>query len=350
MKQVSGHCSPSARATEVSKSARRSSIPFMQEGLVNTMQRRLWEGTITDPYATVLARKMGWAKLATFAVTFLSGGLAGAVFTWYVNLPATTVLAYSISTTTITADPAVRSTVPGLRLQIGNEAVPALYTHAVEFSIPSGPHIDRIELALIAEGPLRTYGISSFAPSPLHEMACGKLGADSIRCIMGPIGSNSRGPFRVIWATNRASTPKIVTATKGVDLLALVEYAARAERWWQIGRWIVSVGLSFLGVVLAAILASLQRIQRRARIAKAQADVRAIASAVSIYAAHMVATPTALREITSPSRNSRGQTSGPFLSTVPTPPPGWTPYTYTPGEDGSFTVESSGDGTTVRVP
>jgi hypothetical protein len=293
---------------------------------------------------------MDWRKILAFAAMFLSGGLAGAVFTWYVNLPATTVIAYSVSTTAIAADPAARSTVPGLRLQIGSEEIPVLYTHAIEFSIPSGPHVERIEVALIAERPLRTYGVSSFAPSPLHEMACGELGTDSIRCTLGPIGGNNRGPFRVVWATNRASAPKIITAAKGVELLAVVEYTARAERWWQIGRWIVSGGLSILAALAVAILFSLNAIPRRARIAKAQADVRAIASAVSIYAAHMGAIPRTLREITVPSRNSRGQTGGPFLSAIPAPPSGWTPYIYAPGESGTFTVESTGDGTTIRIP
>jgi hypothetical protein len=291
---------------------------------------------------------MDWTKIFAFAATLLSAVLA--VFTWYVNLPGTTVVAYSVSTTTIAADPAARTTVPGLRLQIGNEEVPALYTHAVEFSIPSGPHVERIDVALIAERPLRTYGVSSFAPSPLHEMACGELGADSIRCTMGPIGGNNRGPFRVIWATNRASAPKVVTAAKGVELLAIVEYAARAERWWQIGRWILAAGLSILSALAAAILFSFNAIRRRARIAKAQVDVRAIASAVSIYAAHMGTIPTTLREIAVASRNGHGQTSGPFMSEIPAPPSRWTPYTYAPGEGGTFTVASSGDGTTVRIP
>ena len=86
---------------------------------------------------------MNLGKALTFVGTVLGTGLAASVFTWYVNLPTTTVVAYSVSTTTIATDPAARSTVPRLRLQIGNEEVAALYTHAVEFSIPVGPHIER---------------------------------------------------------------------------------------------------------------------------------------------------------------------------------------------------------------
>jgi len=301
---------------------------------------------------------MDWAKILAFVATFLSGGLAGAVFTWYVNLPVSTVVAYSISTTTIAAGPAVRSTVPGLRLQMGNEEVPALYTHAIEFSIPSGPHVERVEVALVAgastDQPLRTFGISSLAPSPLHEMACSQLGADSVRCIMGPIGGYNRGPFRVTWATNQASVPKIVTAAKGIELLALVEFAARAERWWQVGLRIASVGLAILGGVVAGLSALLGiflgNVQRRARIAKAQADVRAIASAVSIYAVFTGAPPNSLGDLVVPARNVRGQTSGAFLASIPEPPRGWTAYTYVAGPGDTFAIESSGDGTTVRVP
>lgn len=91
-------------------------------------------------------------------------------------------------------------------------------------------------------------------------------------------------------------------------------------------------------------------VQRRARIAKAQADVRSIASAVSLYAAHMGVLPRSLRNLTQSTRNRSGQTSGPVLRAVPDPPRGWTPYAYSATAEGMFTVESSGDGTTARVP
>lgn len=91
-------------------------------------------------------------------------------------------------------------------------------------------------------------------------------------------------------------------------------------------------------------------LQRQARIAKAQADVRSIASAVSMYAAITGQLPADLPVLTRPTTTSDGAHSGPVLHEVPAAPPGWTPYIYRRSSDGTFTVESSGDGTTARVP
>lgn len=91
--------------------------------------------------------------------------------------------------------------------------------------------------------------------------------------------------------------------------------------------------------------------QRDARIAKAQADVRAILNAVSIYGAHMGRIPATLAELTQVVRNAQGATAGPFLQAVPSPPPGWSGYIYSPNpETGMFSIVAAGDGTAVKVP
>ena len=92
-------------------------------------------------------------------------------------------------------------------------------------------------------------------------------------------------------------------------------------------------------------------VQQRARIAKANADVRSMASAVSMYAAHMGAIPSDIGMVTASSQNAQGQTSGAFLAAVPAPPNGWSTYAYSINSvDGSFTISASGDGTSARVP
>jgi hypothetical protein len=81
-----------------------------------------------------------------------------------------------------------------------------------------------------------------------------------------------------------------------------------------------------------------------------------MASAISMYNAHMGTLPAALTDLTSAQTNGLNQTSGPFLGTVPVPPPGGSPawgaaYTYTPNAGaGTFSVTATGDGTTVTVP
>ena len=113
--------------------------------------------------------------------------------------------------------------------------------------------------------------------------------------------------------------------------------------------------VAIIGILAAIAIPLYANVQTRARIAKAQADTRTLASAVSIYNAHMGQLPAALTNLTSPAVNGLNQSAGPFMASVPSPPPGgsptWTGYTYTPNSaGGTFTITAAGDGTTITVP
>ena len=109
--------------------------------------------------------------------------------------------------------------------------------------------------------------------------------------------------------------------------------------------------VAIIGILAAIAIPLYANVQARARIAKAQADSRALASAVSIYAAHMGVVPTALTQLTSSVSNPQGQWAGPFMASVPAQPSGWSAYTYTASTAaGTFSITSSGDSTTVTVP
>ena len=110
--------------------------------------------------------------------------------------------------------------------------------------------------------------------------------------------------------------------------------------------------VAIIGILAAIAIPLYANVQARARLAKAQADARALASAVSIYAAHMGNIPTALSQLTTVASNSLGQTAGPFMATIPSGPTGWsTSYSYSADTAaGTFTITNSGDGTSVSVP
>src|SRR5262249_28029437 len=112
--------------------------------------------------------------------------------------------------------------------------------------------------------------------------------------------------------------------------------------------------VAIIGILAAIAIPLYANVQTRARIAKAQADSRTLASAVSIYNAHMGALPAALTALTSTATNGLNQVAGPFMANVPAVPPGgtpgWTGYTYTSSSAGTFSIVSSGDGTTITVP
>ena len=114
--------------------------------------------------------------------------------------------------------------------------------------------------------------------------------------------------------------------------------------------------VAIIGVLAAIAIPVYANVQTRARIAKAQADTRTLGSAVSVFAAHMGSLPGALTALTAPAVNGLNQSAGPFMASVPSPPPGGSPawgasYTYTVFWDaGTFIITATGDGTTISVP
>ena len=110
--------------------------------------------------------------------------------------------------------------------------------------------------------------------------------------------------------------------------------------------------VAIIGILASIAIPLYANVQMRARLAKAQADARALASAISIYSAHMGALPTAIADLTSAVVNGAGQSAGPFMASVPNPPATWAAYTYTSSTAGTFSVSTSsaGDAATVTVP
>src|SRR5512146_2236506 len=84
--------------------------------------------------------------------------------------------------------------------------------------------------------------------------------------------------------------------------------------------------VAIIGILAAIAVPLYANVQSRARLAKAQADARALATAVSVYSAHMDALPTALTQLTSAVTNVQGQSAGPFINAVPVAPTGWGSY------------------------
>src|SRR2546425_5522047 len=70
--------------------------------------------------------------------------------------------------------------------------------------------------------------------------------------------------------------------------------------------------VAIIGILAAIAIPLYANVQARARIAKAQADTRTLASAVSIYTAHMGTLPTALAQLTAIATNQQNIAAGPL--------------------------------------
>jgi general secretion pathway protein G len=110
--------------------------------------------------------------------------------------------------------------------------------------------------------------------------------------------------------------------------------------------------VAIIGILTAIAFPLYANIQARARVAKAQADARTLASAAVVYSAHTGSLPAALADLSVTVTDPQtGAVAGPFITPIPVPPNGggWdNSYTYTSDTaTGTFKITASGDNTTV---
>ncbi len=110
------------------------------------------------------------------------------------------------------------------------------------------------------------------------------------------------------------------------------------------------VVVAIIGILAAIALPLYANMQARARVAKAQSDIRNVATAVAAYMAHTGNLPNAMTDLTVAVTNAQNISGGPFMANTPTVPSAAWGYGYTSSTAGTFVVSATGEGQSLSAP
>jgi|SRR5215469_8663487 len=155
----------------------------------------------------------------------LTGGLAGSIFTAYVNRQHQTVVTYKGVLWNL-VDDKTTGLVPDLK--IGNDNVQFIYTRSFDFIVRSGPEVDSASLVITFQPNLRIFGIGWTPPSSVRpeDMKCSQV-PSAVRCDLRHLAPGDLSHYRLWIVTNQQHVGKIYSLNSVVELLPLDKYVNR---------------------------------------------------------------------------------------------------------------------------
>ncbi len=110
------------------------------------------------------------------------------------------------------------------------------------------------------------------------------------------------------------------------------------------------VVVSIIGILAAIAIQNYIHARVGGRVELAERDAKVFVAAVEIFRKETGRLPSNLEELTGPMVDTKNQTVGPILQSLPRPPAGWT-YTYYLGPyRRTFTIVMEGDQRILRFP
>lgn len=202
------------------------------------------------------------AVVITALTAFLSGGLAGAVFSWLVNRREPTVVTYAVNRTEL-ADPKASALIPNLSVHVGKESIQELHAYTVDIDIPQGPEVERAQVGIFFPHKVRIYGKSTETPSQLYNMNCAQVD-NGVTCQIAPVSRANKKGYRIVLATDEKESPSVEVAAKSVEVLSAAEFVSQKSNLWESLGSTKSFGIVF--GVLAVIVVFVAQIKLARRV------------------------------------------------------------------------------------
>lgn len=163
-----------------------------------------------------------------FVVAALTGGLAGSIFTAFVNRPHHTVVTHKAvlwnavdhRTTDLVHD-----------LKIGNDNVQFIYTRLFDFVVQSGPGVDSASLVIRFQPDLKIFGMVAIPPEKVRPdwMKCQRspFDASAVVCDLQNLAPGDLSHYQLSIATNQPNPATVQSLTSVVETIPYDKYLDR---------------------------------------------------------------------------------------------------------------------------
>ena len=159
-------------------------------------------------------------------------GLAGAVFSWFVNRAEPAVVTYRVNQTQL-ADPKATALIPKLSVHVGKETIQELHAYTIDIDAQRSAKADRAQVGIFFSHKVRIYGKSTEAPSQLYSITCDEV-YNGLKCQMSPISRANNKGYRIVLATDESESPRVEVVAKDVEVLSASEFEVRKSGVWEV--------------------------------------------------------------------------------------------------------------------
>jgi hypothetical protein len=198
----------------------------------------------------------------TIAVAALTGGLAGSIFTWFVNRQHHTVVTYRAVLWNLVDD---KTTALVRDLKIGNDNVKVINTRLFDFVVQSGPKADSASLVINFQPSLQIFGMKVVSPSSVRPewIKCKQALSDSsaVVCDLQNLAPGDLNHYQLWIVTNQPHVGKIQSLNPVVEILPYDKYVDRKIFTFVL----VTLGVFFASFSLVGRLRSWLEIRRLTR-------------------------------------------------------------------------------------